>query len=154
MGRKERRQSRACPLADGTRTRIESRLGFHLDCGFYACGTTQPCVCRGLSGCATIACIRLSPQQWIADCQSTYERQHARDRGAGRFLDLPLPVPPVLVDTVAARRSSHTKPLIQTLICHFSQLVSPFLFFPSVFFPSPRSPDSRCSSQCFAYEVP
>lgn len=87
-GHRTKRQGRAeCPLADDTQTRIESRLGLHLDCASYAHGTTQACVCRGLYGCATMACIRPSPQQWIATVNQHTRANSSRDRGGRQFLD-------------------------------------------------------------------
>lgn len=55
------------------------------------CRTRVPCRLRARAvvwtDCATIACICLSPQQVDRNRHSTYESQHARDRGARQLLD-------------------------------------------------------------------
>lgn len=131
-------------------------LGLDVECRLYACRrrTTQTCMCCCLYGCATMACVRPSPQRWIASVnQHTRANSRGqRDRDAGRFLDSHC-------SPACPRRHSINAPLFAYKTSHPSAHLSLFtfalaLFFPSVLFLSPRSPSSCCPPQCSAYQVP
>lgn len=115
------------------------------------------CACCGPYGCVTIACICLSPQQWTATRQSTYESQHARDRGTRQFLDS---LSQSRLDTVVTRPFSHKTENLSLRRLSVTFHICPRSFSPSLrfffffFCLSPRSPRSCCSSQDFCLSSP